>query len=501
MEAHAPDDEALAAVSEIRTTAYGLDSPATSPASYTHQVRLVSPEQSPSKGARVGKLRNMKGLALNVASNSNTPVPLMTPTERPVGDAEPREAATPASVPTIAIDHAHSARGSPRPPRPELPMLCIPTAIHDVSRAPPTDDSAFRSAHTHDASSIGPHVYESAYYSPQSSRDTRNDAGFGRSNPSPVDINSLHMELEPLSLRPGSRTDLRQFARDNELAKHAYPDGPVEVDTNVWLSGEPDVEYLAANKYDIIINVAREVEPPEGFVYKGAYKASAETPDPADAINFSRRRRRRRQSLTQDLTKFSTVRYYESQGGQVQYVHVPWDHNAAMSQALPALTRYIWQKARLEHERILIHCQCGVSRSASLIIAYVIATQNTTVDQAYNMVKDKSPWIGPNMSLIYQLAEWASNVRWTQGDGGNNGDDRRKTYCASDALGTERQPQEDSLHAALESVPLAKAHSEHMPSGLPDRAAATASAARLRPVYVSRALSQDRVMFSARRVQ
>ena len=40
------------------------------------------------------------------------------------------------------------------------------------------------------------------------------------------------------------------------------------------------------------------------------------------------------------------------------------------------------------------------------MIALTMKRMNLDIHQAYAYVKRKSPWIGPNMSLIYQLTDW-----------------------------------------------------------------------------------------------
>ncbi|CAI2166385.1 13605_t:CDS:2 [Funneliformis geosporum] len=68
-------------------------------------------------------------------------------------------------------------------------------------------------------------------------------------------------------------------------------------------------------------------------------------------------------------------------------------------------------EARSAGRNILVHCQCGVSRSASLIIGYVMKANKMTLNQAYEFVKDRSPYISPNMSLVYQLVEFEKTLK------------------------------------------------------------------------------------------
>jgi tyrosine-protein phosphatase len=97
-------------------------------------------------------------------------------------------------------------------------------------------------------------------------------------------------------------------------------------------------------------------------------------------------------------------------GTRPEYVHMQWDHNTSIVDDLLRLVEQIDERVR-QGKRILIHCQCGVSRSASLIVAYgLYKNPSLTVQEAYDAVKERSRWIGPNMSLIYQLSEFRTKL-------------------------------------------------------------------------------------------
>ncbi|KAF9437346.1 Dual specificity protein phosphatase 10 [Entomortierella beljakovae] len=61
--------------------------------------------------------------------------------------------------------------------------------------------------------------------------------------------------------------------------------------------------------------------------------------------------------------------------------------------------------------KALVHCQLGVSRSASLVIAYVMKSLGMSLNEAYDFVKERSGVISPNMSLMYQLAEYEKSLK------------------------------------------------------------------------------------------
>lgn len=53
--------------------------------------------------------------------------------------------------------------------------------------------------------------------------------------------------------------------------------------------------------------------------------------------------------------------------------------------------------------KVLVHCNAGVSRSATIVIAYLIIEKNYTFSNAMQLVKSKRECICPNSGFIIQL--------------------------------------------------------------------------------------------------
>lgn len=60
-------------------------------------------------------------------------------------------------------------------------------------------------------------------------------------------------------------------------------------------------------------------------------------------------------------------------------------------------------RARREGSKVLVHCKMGVSRSASVVIAYAMKAYNLDFKEAQKLVKEKRSCIKPNKSFLSQL--------------------------------------------------------------------------------------------------
>lgn len=55
--------------------------------------------------------------------------------------------------------------------------------------------------------------------------------------------------------------------------------------------------------------------------------------------------------------------------------------------------------------RVLVHCNAGVSRSATVCIAYLMKFKELTFVEAYDLIKSKRPCVQPNVGFMRQLKQ------------------------------------------------------------------------------------------------
>ncbi|KPM06651.1 Dual specificity phosphatase-like protein 3 [Sarcoptes scabiei] len=60
--------------------------------------------------------------------------------------------------------------------------------------------------------------------------------------------------------------------------------------------------------------------------------------------------------------------------------------------------------------KVLVHCRAGISRSATICIAYLIKTKRLRMEEAYEFVKARRSLISPNFNFMAQLIEFEDQV-------------------------------------------------------------------------------------------
>jgi len=84
---------------------------------------------------------------------------------------------------------------------------------------------------------------------------------------------------------------------------------------------------------------------------------------------------------------------------------------AELAEHLPGTTSFIEDAMRDPNARVLVHCMQGVSRSASVVAAYLMAAYGWTPQQAVAFVKSKRGAADPNSGFVAQLAEYGELLR------------------------------------------------------------------------------------------
>ncbi|XP_029993329.1 dual specificity protein phosphatase 8 isoform X1 [Sphaeramia orbicularis] len=105
------------------------------------------------------------------------------------------------------------------------------------------------------------------------------------------------------------------------------------------------------------------------------------------------------------------------------FMRIPVNDNYC-EKLLPWLdkTNEFIDKAKVSNCRVIVHCLAGISRSATIAIAYIMKTMGLSSDDAYRFVKDRRPSISPNFNFLGQLLEFEKGLRLLQALTSNSDD-------------------------------------------------------------------------------
>ncbi|PPR01612.1 hypothetical protein CVT24_005763 [Panaeolus cyanescens] len=278
-----------------------------------------------------------------------------------------------------------------------------------------------------------------------------------------------------------------------------YTDGPVQVIPGIWIGSEDnarDWKGLIERGIRSVLNVAKEVVTPFDSPQSHPLRTALSTPD------F-------RSTNHPDPTYCPP--HVPSGRPAMHYLKLQWSHgqqdlvNSGFKDGMQ------FADAALKRgEGCLIHCQCGISRSATMVIAIVMraaAERQTSVPPeiwdlkgmqgAYSYVKDKSPCVGPNMSLIYQLLEYEKKLRGDKGslnesDGASSGTDEEEEWGRRRQLLDEDGEEEHESSIVMQE---AKALDKAMEDRIVARkssASSMSSGFAIAPTWKSRYISRKR---------
>lgn len=90
-------------------------------------------------------------------------------------------------------------------------------------------------------------------------------------------------------------------------------------------------------------------------------------------------------------------------------LHFSDDESQDLEQVLLTGTKFLQEQCA--NKNVLVHCRQGVSRSVSVVLAWMLRYQGLTLCQALKKVREKHPDAAPNLSFLQQLSEYASRLQ------------------------------------------------------------------------------------------
>lgn len=127
------------------------------------------------------------------------------------------------------------------------------------------------------------------------------------------------------------------------------------------------------------------------------------------AIHSSRRETLAAAGITAVLNVSSTCpNFYE---GELQYLRLTVEDSlAADIRACFSTAIAFIDSVKQSGGRVLVHCQAGISRSATICLAYLMHTQRVKLDEAFDFVKQRRQVISPNLAFMGQLLQFETDV-------------------------------------------------------------------------------------------
>ncbi|EIW84657.1 phosphatases II [Coniophora puteana RWD-64-598 SS2] len=100
-------------------------------------------------------------------------------------------------------------------------------------------------------------------------------------------------------------------------------------------------------------------------------------------------------------------------GAGIVHAVVPLDDLpfSELAAHLPAATHFIRGALRDPRARVLVHCAEGISRSASVVAAVLIAEYGWEAERAVMFVKSRRLGAEPNVGFVKQLQEYADSLK------------------------------------------------------------------------------------------
>ncbi|CAF3007016.1 unnamed protein product [Rotaria sp. Silwood2] len=94
----------------------------------------------------------------------------------------------------------------------------------------------------------------------------------------------------------------------------------------------------------------------------------------------------------------------------VLWISIDDDLRANINQYFQQTNDFLFS-CKQKKEKVLVHCQMGISRSSSIVLAYLMKYHHDTLIKAYKYLLDRRPQSLPNSGFLLQLIRYEKVLR------------------------------------------------------------------------------------------
>ncbi|KAI8099437.1 protein-tyrosine phosphatase-like protein [Halteromyces radiatus] len=201
------------------------------------------------------------------------------------------------------------------------------------------------------------------------------------------------------------------FLTESQQRRFYYQQGPTAVLPGLYLGDEQNannVQQLRQLNIHFMINVAAEVNHPHHDQFQ-PWDQVLNNNVPCPTLSNSSSSSSSCSIQSSPMTTPTSIQH-DDDFSHMGYKKRSWHHHildddTMIQQELHAAVLDI-MRVRQTGRNVLVHCQCGLARSATVVIAYVMYMLHYSMSDAIRHVKACAPHINPNLSLMYQLREY-----------------------------------------------------------------------------------------------
>jgi len=138
--------------------------------------------------------------------------------------------------------------------------------------------------------------------------------------------------------------------------------------------------------------------------------------------------------ITHVVNVTTEIRNYYEKDVMFSYFKCPVmdTESAVLSEYFDAAAQFIHEARQTGHS-VLVHCQQGVSRSSTIVLAYLIKYEKMKVVQAYTLLRSLRPQARPKSNFLSQLMKFekqlSAPVPSAQNESKTEESRKRKDFC------------------------------------------------------------------------